>query len=356
MSDRAPVPPQPPESGRGSSGNPKISAAPGVSSSSSSSSSFMSQFYTPMNPTYHAPQPQPENHSTSTTASAPSLGAGAALLLANLTTIPGFLSDTVIQEARQEYTNQQQQQQQRVSQGQPSVASTASMPISTHAQSVSYPPSTSTNEPLTDPSAKIGSLLLELQQTGQPPSSQPSWFHSTSTPIPPITSHASVTLSTPPPPPQLPHQLSVAEDYSNGKITPQLLKRLASIVESDAQQGGALLKEIKVLRERQIKSEKSFFEKREALLAKHKRDLVKLQANEIMGINVTSQTQQTKAAHIEELKQFDKNVVYELDKEITIVQRSLSKSGVPMMSCTSDPAMISSQIRVLRLLEDMLQS
>ncbi|KAF9993631.1 hypothetical protein BGZ79_001672 [Entomortierella chlamydospora] len=314
----------------------------------------MSKFYTPMNPTYHVPQPQSGNQSTSTTASAPSLGPGAALLLANLTTIPGFLSDTVIQEARQEYTNQQQQQQQHIPQGQPSVASTTLVPIST----VPHPPSAPISETLTDPSAKIGSLLLELQQTGQHPSSQPSWPQSNITPVPPITSQASVALSTPSPP-RPPHQTSeppVVEDYSNGKITPQLLKRLASIAESDAQQGGALLKEIKVLREKQIKTEKSLFEKREALLAKHKRDLMKLQASEIMGINVTSQTQQTKAAHMEELKQFDKNVVYELDKEITVVQRSLSKSGVPMMSCTSDPTMISSQIRVLRLLEDMLQS
>ncbi|KAF9172533.1 hypothetical protein BGX21_010757 [Mortierella sp. AD011] len=318
----------------------------------------MSKFYTPMNPTYHVPQPQSENQSTTTTASTPSLGPGAALLLANLTTIPGFLSDTVIQEVRQEYTNQQQQQQQqqqqRISQGQPSVASTTSVPISAGP----HPPPVPINGTLTDPSAKIGSLLLELQQTGQHPSSQPSWPQSNITPVPPITSQASVAPSTPPPP-QPPHQASeplAVEDYSNGKITPQLLKRLASIAESDAQQGGALLKEIKVLRERQIKAEKSLFEKREALLAKHKRDLMKLQASEIMGINVTSQTQQTKAAHMEELKQFDKNVVYELDKEITVVQRSLSKSGVPMMSCTSDPTMISSQIRVLRLLEDMLQS
>ncbi|KAF9200126.1 hypothetical protein BGZ49_009663 [Haplosporangium sp. Z 27] len=297
-----------------------------------------------MNPTFVSeptPQPPPVNHSTPVPASAPSLGAGAALLLANLTTIPGFLSDAVIQEARQEYSNQQQQQQQQH-------PPTFTHNYNSEMQPAFYSHSTPTNDNLEDSNAKIGSLLMELQGTGQP--AQSSWSHSANLSTPP---------STTPPPAQPPHQTPeplVPEDYSNGKITPQLLKRLASIAESDAQQGGTLLKEIKALRERQIKTERSLFEKREAILAKHKRDLVKLQANEIMGVNVTGQMQQIKTAHTEELKQFDMNVVYELDKEITTVQRSLSKSGVPMMSCTSDPKMINAQIRVLRLLEDMLQS
>ncbi|KAF9434299.1 hypothetical protein BGZ76_008240 [Entomortierella beljakovae] len=296
----------------------------------------MARFYTPMNPTYvtqqqqtHEPTLQPPSKGISAPEVPPPLGAGAALMIANLTTIPGFLSDSVIQEARQEYSHQQQ----HMSHGQYTVGSSTQAPTHDHYSSpatTQYSQLDQHDSGATDPSSTIESLLMELKQTGQQHPAQTNLLQ--------------------------PLEPSNVEDYSNGKITPQLLKKLAALAESDAQQGGVLLKEIRMLRERQMKAERSLFEKREELLAKHKRDLVKLQANEIMGINVSNQIQQTKVSHLELLKQFDKGVVYELDKEITHTQRSLSKSGVPMMSCTSDPIMVSSQIRVLRLLEDMLNS
>ncbi|KAF9083247.1 hypothetical protein BGX29_001997 [Mortierella sp. GBA35] len=128
------------------------------------------------------------------------------------------------------------------------------------------------------------------------------------------------------------------------------------MAETDGQSGSSLLGEIKRLRSRQTKAERTLSEDREELLAKHKRELVKLQASEIMGINVDTEMQRTKTAHREELKRFDQRVVRAMDKEITIVQESLAQAGVPLMSATQDPTKIASQIRVLRLLEDMLQS
>lgn len=131
---------------------------------------------------------------------------------------------------------------------------------------------------------------------------------------------------------------------------------MVAIAEADSQGGGILLNEIKRLRERQMKMERSLFEDRQAIIAKHKKDLVKLQASEIMGMDVTKQMKQIKAEHGQELKKFDKHVIRTLDKEIRNVQETLSKAGVPVMSSTTDPAMVASQIKVLRLLEETLQT
>lgn len=73
-----------------------------------------------------------------------------------------------------------------------------------------------------------------------------------------------------------------------------------------------------------------------------------------MGVNVESEIQRTKSAHHEALKRVDQKVVRAMDKEITLVQESLEQAGVPLMSSTQDPGKITTQIRVLRLLEDML--
>jgi hypothetical protein len=81
-----------------------------------------------------------------------------------------------------------------------------------------------------------------------------------------------------------------------------------------------------------------------------------LQQSEIMGVNVENEMQRTKSVHREELKRFDQRVVRAMDKEITLVQESLAQAGVPLMFSTQDPGKIASQIRVLRLLEDMLQT
>ncbi|KAF9956258.1 hypothetical protein BGZ72_002877 [Mortierella alpina] len=244
---------------------------------------------------------------------------------------PGYLSDTAILEARQEYARNQHGHQHPVSQMSqgyynPGVANGAN-----------------------DASPSIEALLKELKQAGDPATSLSS---SSST-----YSSASVTSSHPVPTPSTPKTAHPAtEDYSSGKITPQLLKRLAAIAEADAQEGGTLLGEIKRLQERQMSMERSLFEDRQAVLEKHKKSLIQLQASEIMGVNITAQMQKTKNAHREELKQFDKHVIRRMDKEITAVQESLSRAGVPTMSLTQDPIRIAAQIRVLRLLEDMLQS
>ncbi|CAO3565611.1 unnamed protein product [Mortierella alpina] len=331
-------------------GSPLPHAAATSTSTSTSTSSFMSRFYTPMNPgvipvprpaspppipaTSHTTQNQQLPLSASGPASwsqgmdttpAQTLGANAASLLANLAAFPGYLSNTAIQEARQEYARNQPGHQQsivRISQGyhDPGVA--------------------------TDATPSIEALLKELQQAGDPATSLSSTY-SSSPVAPPYPVHSPpMPLAAPP----------VVEDFSNGKITPQLLKRLAAIAEADAQEGGTLLDEIKRLQERQIKMEKSLFEDRQAVLEKHKKALIQLQASEIIGVNITAQMQKTKNAHKEELKQFDKHVIRRMDKEITAVQESLSRAGVPTMSLTQDPIRIAAQIRVLRLLEDMLQS
>ncbi|KAF9897846.1 hypothetical protein BX616_004889 [Lobosporangium transversale] len=388
MSDR------PPSKAQG--GNEKDT--PSSSSSTlkdSGTSSFMSQFYTPMNPTYitsqsqtsasqaqpsHATYTQQTTHSQYTqyqpspaaavTTVQPNsntslMGAGAALILANLTTLPGFLSEAAIQEARQEYLGQQQfgHNSAQAIHSHPSphsshlpLSSSSSHPYS-NPQSYHYQPSTSTGNPSTDPHTAIDSLLKELQQSQSTSSNTSS--PSSASPVP----HTISPLNLQPQPSQSSQPLEstsaaaapvTLEDFSTGKITPQLLKALASVAEADTQQGGLLLDEIKRLKEKQLNIERSLHKDRQALLEKHKKELVRLQANEIMGINIKHELQQTKMNHSEELKQFDKNVIRTLDKEIKRVQESLAKSKVPMMVCTTDPVKIAAQIRVLRLLEDML--
>ncbi|KAI8605608.1 hypothetical protein EDD21DRAFT_440195 [Dissophora ornata] len=376
MSDNSQRPSQPPASGVNPPRNSQSQAT-----LDSSASSFMSKFYTPMNPNYTSQQqhqqsasssPPPLLHNqtvprpppiqatgdvyVSTSASGPSIGANAALLLANLTTIPGFLSETAIQEARREYSQRQSVAPFTAPIPIPDTPATASAPhVYQPPHLFTHPPSTSAISASTDPGASIGALLKELQQSR--PSSSPlaPRSHLPTAPETPIAPQESLPPSTPHVP-QPSSQPRVLEDYSNGKITPQLLKRLATIAEMDAQGGGTLLTEISSLREKQISTERRLYEDRQALLAAQKKDLVKLQASEIMGMNVTSEIRKTKANHSQQLKQFDKNVIYEMDKMIALVQESLAKVGVPMMNTTQDPAMIESQIKVLRLLDDMLQT
>ncbi|KAF8946218.1 hypothetical protein BGZ47_001040 [Haplosporangium gracile] len=339
------------------------------------------------------------------------IGASAAQLLANLATTPGYISDEAIlaysrQHQQQKLQQQQQQQpyhqQQQTSQwqqpfSQPGPSSTQLQPqpyfTPTHyqqSQSQGYSQALAQAEPgilqshdyriPNNSNAAIGALLKELQQAGGIPSSSVPIAASTPSTYPSY-------VSIPPPQPQPPvlppgipsqsqslqaglgHQPPLAspfiqqpppeeraEDFSSGKITPQLLKKLAALAESDCQNGSFLLNEIKRLRSRQTKTERSLYEDREELLNKHKRDLVKLQASEIMGVNVENEMQQTKSAHHEELNRFDQRVVRAMDKEITLVQESLARAGVPLMSVTQNVNKIAVQIRVLRLLEDMLQT
>ncbi|KAG0298624.1 hypothetical protein BGZ96_009698 [Linnemannia gamsii] len=313
-----------------------------------------------------------------------------------MATTPGYISD----EAIMEYSRQHQQQntsewQQPFSQSgppsnqpqlQPYFAPTQYQQFQTQGYSQDYAraqPSIQQSHDSrisSDPNAAIGALMNELQQTGVISSSPASIASSTQSTYPP---YASIPPPQPQPPApqrgippqsqssqsssgcqshsasssiQQPSQEQTVDDFSSGKITPQLLKKLAALAESDGQSGSSLLDEINRLRSRQTKTERSLYEDREELLNKHKRDFVKLQASEIMGINVENDMQRTKSAHREELKRFDQRVVRAMDKEITLVQESLAQAGVPLMSSTLDPGKIVSQIRVLRLLEDMLQT
>lgn len=213
---------------------------------STSTSSFMSRFYTPMNPGV-TPLPRPASPPPPPSSQTPlyqqlpisasgsqgvnvtpaqTLGANAASLLANMAASPGYLSDTAIQEARQEYARNQHGHQQPLGQ-------------TSHAY---YDPAAAGAATAVTPS--IEALLKELKQAGDPAISSSSTY-SSSLAVPPYTAPSPSTSIT---------ALPVAEDYSNGKITPQLLKKLAAIAEADAQEGGTLLGEIKRLQERQVPS------------------------------------------------------------------------------------------------------
>lgn len=304
----------------------------------------------------------PGNAQDSTTAPGSTIGPSAALLLASLASTPGFLSDQAIQQAREQYS----QHQANVpvashTQGyQPTVHGYQYAPTAATSYTPSLPHQGSVSHQSTDPSASIEALLKELHQTGTPNAPSPLSFtpqtSTTASSYTPETSAPQPPVAAPLPPKQPSPSPQEAEDFKDGKITRQLLKKVVAIAEADSQGGGILLNEIKRLRERQMKMERSLFEDRQAIIAKHKKDLVKLQASEIMGMDVTKQMKQIKAEHGQELKKFDKHVIRTLDKEIRNVQETLSKAGVPVMSSTTDPAMVASQIKVLRLLEETLQT
>ncbi|KAF9334479.1 hypothetical protein BG006_002084 [Podila minutissima] len=325
----------------------------------------MSQFYTPINPSAFTPTPAPpaiqtyQPPPTYSTAldpapqATPSLGANAALLLANLATMPGFLSETAIQEARQQYGSVQQQPGHQAPYHTPSSAqqqhqlSYHSLP-SQHYQSDLTQNAGGSNCPYTQPPSStasaevsISDLLNELKNT------DPAQGGS-STPTPSYSYHAATT-------PSLPSTSTQKEDFSNGKITPQLLKRLAALAEMDASEGGKLWAELNRLKEQQQATERKLYEDRQTLLSQHSKDLVKLQASEIMGVDVRDQIQQKKQQHRQELQRFDKNVVWEMDRLVQATQASLAQAQIPMLCTTTDPDMIASQIKVIRLLEDMFQ-
>ncbi|KAG0047301.1 hypothetical protein BGZ83_007631 [Gryganskiella cystojenkinii] len=298
-----------------------------------SSSSSMAKFYTPMNPTFipsgppsqsQVSLPEPPATTTSSTMSPAAL--------AQLAAIPGLLSDSAIQAARQEYaaTNKAPQVQDQFPgaqfQGLPHQQQLQQQPTSFH-----------------NTGASIGDLLRQLRETE-------ATAYSSSSSSPSIAPHQSIPLYSSQTP-----SCSIPEDYSNGKVTPQLLKRLADLAEKDSKEGGGvLLSEVKRLKERQLHIEQSLFQERTNVLAKHKQQLVKLQASEIMGVDVSKQMRQTRTAHREELVRFDQDVVLAMDREIARVQETLTQFGVPMMTRSQDPTLIASQIRVLRLLEDMV--
>ncbi|KAF9929930.1 hypothetical protein FBU30_001089 [Linnemannia zychae] len=376
-------------SGRTNSGSGQQSGASTPSTSSTSSSSLMAKFYQPMNtPFVPMPAPQQQQIYAPTVSSlgphgyTPSLQGSAPTnvqLLANLASIPGYISDEAIraysQQNQQKLPQQQQQHfiqqpnpwQQSFSrpgppsdqtQFSPQFASNQAYqpPMPGYAQDAIYPqpfeqPSNNYGT-LNDPNAAIGALLKELKQTEEGiPSSSEQTATQTSTSYylySPTSTSQPRQEATPSIPPQSqtvhpttenqtssssPSSSSLSitsqtaliqdqtiEDFSSGKITPQLLKKLAAMVEADSHNGSALLNEIKRLRSRQ------------------------------------NEMRQIKSVHREELKKFDQRVVRAMDKEITLVQESLAQAGVPLMKSTQDPSLIASQIRVLRLLEDMLQT
>lgn len=268
--------------GKATDGNqpPPTGTTSGTSPSTTSASSFMSQFYTPINPSAFTPtppqpteayQPPPTYSTTPDPApTTPSLGANAALLLANLATMPGFLSETAIQEARQQYGSTQsqpsyapyhpsnaQQQQHPLNYPIPAYQSDPAQ----HIGGANYP---YTQSSTASAEASISDLLNKLkntdptQATGSSSVSS-SYSHHTS-PVP------------------TPSTLTGKEDFSNGKITPQLLKRLAALAEKDASEGGKLWAELNRLKEQQQRTERKLYEDRQALLSQHSKDLVKLQA------------------------------------------------------------------------------
>ncbi|KAF9423915.1 hypothetical protein BGZ94_008147 [Podila epigama] len=345
----------------------------------------MSQFYTPLNPsTFTTAETQKPVETlvsaaqpTPTTVTTPSIGANAALLVANLATMPGFLSETAIQEARQQYRVQPQlQTTEQPLYGVQSVDNSSShsnltrtslqpsyQPLSVqshyHDQQINndYSPSYAQSKPMdATADASLSNLLDELKSTvsSKPYSYETATTQSTAGSLPSYSYDASPQPSLVEPDTAMTTQ-PVNEDYSNGKITPQLLKKLASLAEEDANNGGKLWAEINRLKELQIATEKRLYEERQALQSQHAKDLVKLQASEIMGVDVRDKIQQTKQEHRQELRRFDRNVVYEMDKVVQDTQVSLSQAHIPMFYTTTDPTMIASQIKVIRLLEDMFQ-
>ncbi|GJJ75300.1 hypothetical protein EMPS_07658 [Entomortierella parvispora] len=339
--------------GQGATTSGDNAASTASLASSRSSTSRMAKFYTPMNPTFLPPvsaaplPPFPPPSSTNARPLLPQPGAPEPFApsataqtmspnaLAQLASIPGFISESAIQAARQEYDASHRQQRQE-----------SGVLGNEHQNSLlsSFNQNTSLDQPPvpSDPGSSITDLLRQLRET-----------ETTSAMAPPVALSASWSTGYDSQSPQL--LSSVPEDYSNGKVTPQLLKRLADLAEKDSREGNTLFSEIMRLRERQLQVERSFFQERSNILGKQAQQLVQLQASEIMGVDVTKQTRVVKAAHRDELNRFDRSVVQAMDAEIIHVQDTLALFGVPMMTRSQDPAMIASQIRVLRLLEDMVQ-
>jgi hypothetical protein len=215
------------------------------------------------------------------------IGANAAQLLANLATTPGYISDEAILEYsrrhQQQHTSQWQQpfsqSEPPSNQPQPYLAPTQYQQFQTQGYSQDFnrvQPSIQQSHDSrvsNDPNAAIGALLNELQQTGAtasiatstpsyplyasipPPQSQPQPLvpppdiPSQSQSIQSDSEHRSPCASSAI---QQPSQEQSGDDFSSGKITPQLLKKLAALAESDVQSGSTLLNEIKRLRSRQV--------------------------------------------------------------------------------------------------------
>jgi len=250
----------------------------GLQQQTTSSSSSMSKFYTPMNPSYvplqtttpmppaYTPtQQQPTqtlpvsgNAQDGVTAPGSAIGQGTALLLANLAATPGFLSDQAIQQAREEYSQRQvsTSSTSQTQSYQPKIQNYHYNPVP--AYSPSQPHQEPVNYRSSDPGASIEALLKELHQTSSSDSSSsPSFMSHPSTAPSPLpaahTTSGQPSTATPAPlHPKQPSQSAASEDYSSGKITPQLLMKLAALAETDNQEGGTLLSEIKRLRERQV--------------------------------------------------------------------------------------------------------
>ncbi|KAG0249445.1 hypothetical protein DFQ27_000138, partial [Actinomortierella ambigua] len=140
----------------------------------------------------------------------------------------------------------------------------------------------------------------------------------------------------------------------NGMMTSKLIKRLADIVESS--QGAALKSKLTILQKKQNDKERSLFNQRNEVTRRHATELNSLQAKEIMGINVTMERNTTKRRHGKELRQFDKGVMAEMDDLMFEQQQMLREAGIPMMHPSRDPVEIGVQVKIVRLLEDMLNN
>jgi len=153
--------------------------------------------------------------------------------LAQLALIPGFISDSAIRAARQEYDAAQRLQR--------GFGSGASENEIQNVHLPSYSQNTSLEHMCSNPSSSITDLLRQLRETETTSSIAPLAAPTTSWPSAYSSSQAPQPL------------LSASEDYSNGKVTPQLLKRLADLAEKDTREGRPLFSEIQRLRERQVR-------------------------------------------------------------------------------------------------------
>ncbi|KAG0227561.1 hypothetical protein BGW42_002831 [Actinomortierella wolfii] len=355
--------------------------------------------YSPL--THASVPPVPTAPPTTEAGSGPSLGPDAALLVARLAATPGFLTASAIAEARQEImaatttTAPVQQQSSYGVTGSDTVGMYGSAyPLSSQihpggngAQSSStwtpspyYPQQSLGGVQSTSLFANQGSMQDNSQQYQQqsfyqhqqPQYQQHQLQHQYQQQYPrhqPEQQYQKLEQQTPPPPPPQQQQQttasapeesimrdtnSTAEYVKNGKMTSKLIKRLADMAESS--ESTMLKNQLAMLQKKQNEKERDLFNRRKELTSRHAKELNSQQAKEIMGINVTAERGTMKKRHAQELMQFDKNVGLEMDEVVAEQQRVMAQSGVPMMHPTCDPAEIGVQVKILRLLEDMLNN
>ncbi|RUS23789.1 DiGeorge syndrome critical region 6 protein-domain-containing protein [Jimgerdemannia flammicorona] len=117
---------------------------------------------------------------------------------------------------------------------------------------------------------------------------------------------------------------------------------------------GRVFDVVRGLKRAQASRENQLFADRQVLVERHEAERDHLLARELIGLVSVSDVETFENKASNELRTMDERVVAEIDREVSKQQISLAKLGIPSFAVTSDPDILKMQMKVLKILVEMI--